>query len=136
MWCLERNIHIVAQHLPGEFNQEADRKSCTWRDQTDWKLNLALFGRVDKLLCPIVINLFASRITKQCPAYYSWRPDPYVVAIDAFLRDWSDKIGFANPSWCLIGRTLSQAQRQHAPLVLYWHQSGRPIHCTHCFWGC
>ena len=27
MWFLERNIHIIAQHLPGKLNQEADAES-------------------------------------------------------------------------------------------------------------
>ena len=27
MWCLERNIHIITQHLPGVLNQIADYKS-------------------------------------------------------------------------------------------------------------
>ena len=118
MWCLERNIHIIAQHLPGKLNQEADAESRSWRDRTDWKLNTVLFKKIDRCMGPLEIDLFASRLTRQCPAYYSWRPDPYAAATDAFLQDWSDKRGFANPPWCLIGRVLSQAQRQEAQLVL------------------
>ena len=39
MWCLERNIHITAQHLPGVMNHIADAESRTMRDRLDWKLN-------------------------------------------------------------------------------------------------
>ena len=56
--------------------------------------------------------------TNQCPAYYSWRPDPYATATDAFLQDWSYKKGFANPPWCLIGRVLSQTLMQQAQVIL------------------
>ena len=118
MWCLERNIHIIAQHLPGIMNCTADTESRTMRDRTDWKLNPVLFRRIDDLLGPIKVDLFASRITNQCPAYYSWRPDPYATATDAFLQDSSYKKGFANPPWCLIGRVLSQTLMQQAQVIL------------------
>ena len=118
MWCLERNIHIIAQHLPGVLNQTADAESRLMRDRMDWKLNPCLYRRIDQLLGPIEVDLFASRITKQCPVYYSWLPDPYAAATDAFLQDWSLNKGFANPPWCLIGRVLSQVQMQQAQVIL------------------
>ena len=46
MWCLERNIHIQAQHLPGVMNQVADRESRTMRDKSDWNLDRASFLRI------------------------------------------------------------------------------------------
>ena len=44
MWCLERNIHIIAQHLPAVLNQIADSESRTMIDRTDWQLNPAIFS--------------------------------------------------------------------------------------------
>ena len=35
MWCLERNIHITAQHLPGVLNEIADSESRTMVDRSD-----------------------------------------------------------------------------------------------------
>ena len=35
MWCLERNIHIHAQHLPGNVNIVADRELRSIRDRSD-----------------------------------------------------------------------------------------------------
>ena len=43
MWCLERNIHITAQYLPGSQNTVADAESRMVTDRTDWKLNPAIF---------------------------------------------------------------------------------------------
>ena len=71
LWCLERNIYITAQHLPGVLNEIADAESRTMRDRMDWKLNPVIFQRIEQLLGPIEVDLFASRITRQCPAYYS-----------------------------------------------------------------
>jgi hypothetical protein len=36
MWCLERNIHIIAQHLPGVQNVVADAESRTMINRSDW----------------------------------------------------------------------------------------------------
>ena len=118
MWCLERNIHITAQHLPGAQNHIADAESRTMVDRSDWKLNPILFKRIVNLFGPIEVDLFASRLTAQCPVYFSWRPDPYAAATDAFLQDWSQIRGYANPPWSLIGRVLSQVQVQQAYIIL------------------
>ena len=53
MWCLERNIHITAQDVPGILNQAADLESRTIRDRMDWKLNPAWFSKIDQLWGPI-----------------------------------------------------------------------------------
>ena len=87
-------------------------------DRSDWKLNPILFKRIVNLFGPIEVDLFASRLTAQCPVYFSWRPDPYAAATDAFLQDWSQIQGYANPPWSLIGRVLSQVQVQQAYIIL------------------
>ena len=40
MWCLERNIHIQAQYLPGIMNSIADWESRVMKDRSDWQLDL------------------------------------------------------------------------------------------------
>jgi hypothetical protein len=50
-----------------------------------------------KLYFPLEVDLFASRLTSQCRRYFSWRPDPFAEATDAFLQDWTVLKGFANP---------------------------------------
>ncbi len=118
MWCLERNIHIQAQHLPGIQNCIADRESRSMRDRSDWKLDPQTFYQIQRRYGPLEVDLFASRLTYQCRRYYSWRPDPFAEAVDAFLQDWSSVRGFANPPWSLIPRVLNRVQTQEADLVL------------------
>ena len=38
---------------------------------------------------PMEVDMFALHLTTQCPAFFNWRPDPYAVATDAFLQEWS-----------------------------------------------
>ena len=88
------------------------------RDGSDWKLTTQTFGAIEKQYGPLEVDLFASRLTNQCQRYYSWRPDPFAEAIDAFQQDWSRVKGFVNPPWSLITRILNQAQTQKAELTI------------------
>jgi len=45
---------------------------------------------------PLEIDLFASRLTKQLPRFYSWRPDLEAENTDVFTQDWSKVRSFAN----------------------------------------
>ena len=118
MWCLERNIHIQAQHLPGVLNQVADMESRSMRDRSDWKLDHRIFLKVNRRYGPLEVDLFASRLTNQCRRYFSWRPDPFAQATDAFLQDWRIMRGFANPPWNLVPRVLRKAQSLEADVIL------------------
>ena len=63
--------------------------------------NPKVFQQICQSLGPLQIDLFASRLTKQLPRYYSWRPDPEAEATDAFTQNWAQARGFANPPWCV-----------------------------------
>ena len=100
-WCIQNGIMLQAEHLPGNLNTVADIESRAIKDRCDWMINPRVFQQLQQLLGPLEIDLFASRLTKQLPRYYSWRPDPEAEATDAFLQDWTQARGFANPPWCL-----------------------------------
>ena len=89
VWCLERSIHITAVHLPGVLNTIANTESREMLDRTDWKLNPMIFQKFNNCSGPLEMDLFASRLSTHCPLYFSWRPDPYAQATDAFLQDWT-----------------------------------------------
>ncbi len=76
------NITIKAQHLPGRLNQVADSESRTMLERSDWKLDSRVFQQIHQLWGPMEVDLFASRLTTQCPVFFSWRPDPYAAATD------------------------------------------------------
>lgn len=118
MWCLERNIHIQAQHLPGVLNCIADSESRCMKDRSDWRLDNRSFTKINNRYGPLEVDLFASRLTNLCPRYFSWRPDPFAEAVDAFLQDWSTIRGFANPPWNLVPKVLGKVKAQEVDLVL------------------
>ena len=76
LWCMERNISLKAQHLPGVMNSIADRESRAWSDRSEWKLSPKIFQRINSQLGPLSTDLFASRLSNQLPTFVSWKPDP------------------------------------------------------------
>ena len=84
-WCIQKGITLQAEHLPGNLNIVADLESQTAKDRCDWMINPRMFQQIQQSLRPLEIDLFAARLTKQLPRYYSWKPDPEAEAIDAFL---------------------------------------------------
>ena len=97
MWCLERQIHLTAQHLPGKDNVRADTESRRMKDRSDWMLNPSIFQLIMGTFPYLEVDLFATRLTSQIPRFFNWRPDPLAEATDAFLQDWSHVQGYANP---------------------------------------
>ena len=70
-----------------------------------------LFGKPD-------IDLFASCINAQLSRYFSWRPDPNAVAIDAFNMQWENIQAYAFPPFSLIPCLLQKIRRHKARLLL------------------
>ena len=89
-YCVERNIWISASHLPGCENTEADRESRHFNDRTEWQLGPDIYHSITKQFGQPSIDLFASRLNKQCPFYASWRPDPDALFADAFSANWNN----------------------------------------------
>ena len=118
MWCIERHIHLTAQHLPGKDNIRADAESREMKDRSDWMLNPTIFERISRRFPDLEVDLFATRLTSQLARFYSWRPDPMAEATDALLQDWRSVRGYANPPWNLVGRVLARVEEQTADLVL------------------
>ena len=104
-WCLDHKIHMSAAHLRGVLNLRADKESRVVTDPSDWKLNPAFFK--------ILVQKWASRLTFQLPHFVSWKSDPQVIAIDAFLMNWRDFRGYAFPPFALVRRCLQQVMAQN-----------------------
>jgi len=120
LWCLNRDITVVAEHLPGVLNTIADEESRVMKDRSDWKLNPQIFQMIQEKWGPLEVDLFASRLTTQLERFFSWRPDPEAEALDAFNQDWNALQGrsYANPPWNLVGRVLNRVYQQQVTLAL------------------
>ena len=117
LWCMERKISLVAEHIPGLANTIADEESRRQADKWDWKLCPAIFQQINLIWGPLTLDLFASRTMTQLERFFSWRLDPLAAGTDAFRQQWVGRT-FANPPWILIPRVLSEVRVQRATVIL------------------
>ena len=114
-WCIQRNIYLVAHHVPGKSNVLADQESRVFRDDTDWKLDPQV---IKPFLSQCRTDLFATRLTCQLKQYISWRPDPKAVHTDALNVNWLALKGYAFPPFNLLPVVLNKVLADQTELVL------------------
>ena len=117
-YSLLNGITLTAEHLPGVLNTTADRESRVFTDRSNWKLQTAMFDHIEKIFGEVQVDLFAERINAHKPKYVSWKPDPCVIAMDAFSPNWSQISAYAFPPFCLIGRCLAKIRKDQATVVI------------------
>ena len=106
-----RNLIISAIHIPGKLNVLADHKSRSFKDSIEWMANLRIFRGVVARLGQPDMDLFASRVNHQILEFVSWRPEPNVVATDAFNLTWNHHLSYLFPPFSLIPLCLKKVQR-------------------------
>ncbi|KAM4697809.1 uncharacterized protein WCC33_013413 [Rhinophrynus dorsalis] len=117
-FCLDRNITVLAEHLPGLSNAVADWNSRYLADHSDWMLHSEIFSQLHQAWGPFQVDLFASRLNWRLPQFFSWRPDPEALATDAFLQSWVPGTHYAFLPFAMIPRTLLTIRRQEATVVV------------------
>ena len=88
-YLLDKGTTITAEYLPGALKKEAGMQSQTVKDSSKWKLNPVMFQNLCKSWWTPDIDLFASRVSHQVPAYVSWKLDPYSKGRDALQMCWT-----------------------------------------------
>ena len=117
-YCLEREIIITAEYVPGHLNQKADEASRVFNDSSDWKLDTRILAQIEVILGTAEVDLFANRLNTQKNRYISWKPDPGAVAVDAFTVQWTKMQGYAFPPFCMIARCLAKVRKEQASQIL------------------
>ena len=117
LWCLDKDIKLVAVHLPGIMNIEADKESRKKR-YPEWCLNKEVFQELNKVMGPFSVDLFASRNAHQLDRYISWKPDPGAWHIDAMSLEWNYEGLYCFPPLCMISLILARIQQQKATMTI------------------
>ena len=118
-WCIQKGITIHADHLPGRLNVRADFASRNWNDNSDWMLDPTVFAQLQTRFGLFSIDLFASFQNAQLPKFFSWKPSPNALAVDALAQQWAHfKIPYAFPPFALIGRCLQKILEEKVSRVL------------------
>ena len=83
----ENSCWLSISHLPARFNVESDEGSRVLSSSTEWALPQQTFNNLlqhFRDFCPVVMDLFSSRLNYKVVLYYSYRPDPYSAHVDCF----------------------------------------------------
>ena len=119
MWCLQRDISLSAQYLPGKDNTIVDQELREMKDRSDWLLNREVFGKILHRFPHLNVDLFASCLTYQLPRFFSWRPVPATEATDAFNSAELDvPVRLRKPTMESHGASPAMVENQQAEVVL------------------
>ena len=114
-WCQERDILVIASHIPGGDNVSADRGSREFTDMSERKLDPII---IQPFRLNFQTDLSASRLASQHADYISWRPDPRGIHTYAFTINWATLRGYAFPPFNLISKTLTKLTIDQTELIL------------------
>jgi hypothetical protein len=113
------NLNVHAEHIPGVENFDADWLSRQLTDYSNWSLSDQVTDALQDKFGAISIDLFADRSNRKNPRFFSWRPDPDALAIDAFVQPWGDEtLAYAFPPFVLIGRVITKVISDEANVLL------------------
>ena len=88
------------------------------RDNSDWMLHPTLFRALNTRWGPFTVDLFATRLNKQLPTFFSMKEDPEAAAVDAFLQNWRVGAPYGNPPFAMIGAVLAKVEHDQATVAL------------------
>ena len=118
-WAARRKLRISATHRPGIENKEADWESRnSLRENAEIALPQEVANMIFERWGKPQLDLFATRLNKKLPRFFSYFLDPDSEKVDAFRQSWWDLHAYAFPPFNLILRTLRKAQREKTRLIL------------------
>ncbi|XP_067317662.1 CREB-regulated transcription coactivator 3-like isoform X2 [Anolis sagrei] len=119
-WCIERRIHLLAIHLPGEQNVLADFLSRNPLTHHEWTLNRQVVALLFRAWGEPEIDLFASAQNTQCQIFCarSYRDSMANCLGDAFLLHWGKRKFYAFRPFPLIHRVVSKLVQDQAQGIL------------------
>jgi hypothetical protein len=117
-WCIQRQIWITCEYLPGIFNVDADWESRHVNDRTEWSLDQNIFQKIIKMFGKPDIDLFASRLNKKLDKFVSWRPQPGSEHVNAFSISWKDFYAYCFPPFSVIAQVLQHIRRDQAEVLI------------------
>ena len=124
LWCIDNNVSLNGVHIPGTENILADRLSRNFIDNIEWSLDDTVFAEICETFGLPDIDLFASRLNRKLPKYYSWRPDPSCSGVNAFLQSWESIFGYAFPPFNQISKVLHKLPKHPSSSIIlvcpYW----------------
>ena len=114
-----QNNWLTATHIPGVFNENADRESREQALRTEWMLNRRdLHYVMEKLNVFPSIDFFTSKLNTQLPEFISYRPDPESEAVNVFTQSWTELKFYALTPFICLPRVIRKIRPDGAEGIL------------------
>lgn len=111
-WCLERNIWLSAQYIPGVDNHLADYSSRVFNLSAEWKLKSEVFDKLCNHFYYPDVDLFVSPDNCRLDNFVSLMFHPDAWNIDTFSFSWNGLIPYFFPPFNLIGRIVTKIKEE------------------------
>ena len=109
LFCRDIGTELVPRHIPGKRNILADALSRSDRlVPTEWTLHQEVVIAVANMWDAPTVDLFATKLNKRFPLYYSPLPDPEALGVDSLAASWEGLIAYAYPPTPLILPVLNK----------------------------
>ena len=117
-WAERRKIFLFASYIASADNKQADSLSRLINKDTEWKLNSKVFDTIKRHFGIPDIDLFACKENTKCKNFFSWKPDPEALQVDAFTVSWTGLKFYAFPPFSLILKALVKIRQDRATGVM------------------
>ena len=94
---------VSAAHIP-RTKYRGRQFSRNFNEAIEWKFITHWLQKISSMFGNPTLDLFASRINYQIDRNISWKPDPKVLAIDAFSIKWNTEFYYIFPFLACQGR--------------------------------
>jgi hypothetical protein len=113
------NILIFPVWIPRAENGRADLLSrLPYKDADDWKVNFALFHRLNRAWGPFTVDRFATSYNTKCQRFNSKVWFKGTEAVNCFTVNWSGENNWLVPPPSLISEAIKKMSRDEARGVL------------------
>ena len=110
LWCIDHNIWLTAEHIPGIENINADFESRHVDNRLEWAIYPDIFASLCQRFGTPDIDMFATRLNTKLDKFVSWRPNPGAMNVDAFSISWNNLYVYLFPPFSLITKCLHKVR--------------------------
>ena len=116
-WAEKENVSLLPQFILGRKNVVADALSRPNQVlSSEWILHQDVFDSLNKKW-PVMIDLFATGLSRRCSIYFAPTWDPMAAGVDAMLQSWDYLQAYAFPPFSMIRVTLNKVRESKGLLV-------------------
>ncbi|XP_070607583.1 uncharacterized protein [Erythrolamprus reginae] len=118
LWAEKHLQSLLADHISGSLNVQADWLSRATIDPGEWNLHQDLFHQISLKFGLPVLDLFATEANAHLPRFFSRFPSPGAEAINALRSPWPPGLLYAFPPIPILPDVIHKVLSERARVIL------------------